>query len=107
MVEVEVTMFKNWLDLIGVIQDSKGDTELAKCPSCDCVGSIDFQYVGSKETRIGYIDVWCTSCDHGIHMSRVKVPDGFEMLPFGCDDATLAARIPNFTRVEPVSLVDK
>lgn len=98
-------MFKKWLDLIGLIQDAKSNTETIGCPSCRCDGCIDFQYVGNLESRIGYLDVWCTKCNHGIHMSRVQAPEGFSMLPFGSDSETIASRIPNFTRIEPKSLV--
>jgi len=97
--------FTKWLHLVVPIQDNRGQTQDIPCPSCGCMKCIDFQYVGNFEARIGYLDIWCNSCNHGVHMSRVKVPDGFEMLPFGTDDETISRRIPNFIRVEPVSLV--
>jgi hypothetical protein len=88
--------FKRWLDLGWNLSNNRD----LQCPSCG-KHTIDYQYVGDPETRIGYLDIWCTSCLHGIHVSRVKVPGETPMLSFKTDPSTIAARIPKFTWVVP------
>jgi hypothetical protein len=89
-------LFKRWLDL-GYDLSNKSKLQ---CPSCG-KSTIDYQYVGDPETRIGYLDIWCAACLRGIHVSRVKVPKEASMLSFKTDLATVAARIPKFTWVVP------
>jgi|GEM_PF-802726 len=95
--------FNQWLQLAVQLQRENRDATGLSCPNCKTSKVIAFQYVGDPEKRIGYLDLWCTHCLHGIHMSRVLIPEGSEMLPFGSE--LIESRIPNFIRAEPVSSV--
>lgn len=45
------------------------------CPHCGS-NDTDYRYtVVDSDTRMGFCDLWCNSCKHGFHVSRVKVPD--------------------------------
>jgi hypothetical protein len=69
-------------------------------PSCG-ISAVDFQYVADAVNRIGYLDIWGGACLKGIHISRVRVPNGVSMLDFDSPADIVAARIPNFTWVQP------
>ena len=51
------------------------------CPLCGR-GAIQVQYVGDVHARIGYCRAWCDSCNRGIHISRVQIPEFAEVIPF-------------------------
>jgi hypothetical protein len=92
--------FKQWLDLAIVIVDNISNVPALPCPKCK-KESIAFQYVGDPQTRVGYLDIWCNSCLHGIHISRVLVPQKASMLPFETQIDEISKYIPNFTQVTP------
>jgi hypothetical protein len=61
-----------WLKNLESLSD-KGS--VGTCPHC---GSSDTDYCYTAvdlDTRMGFCDLWCNSCKHGFHVSRVKVPD--------------------------------
>ena len=86
--------FLKWMELG---YDLKEDLP---CPLCG-KQTIDFQYVGDPSSRIGYLDIWCKSCLHGIHVSRVLIPEGVSMMALGVDDDKIDSRIPIYTQVLP------
>ncbi len=86
-------MFEKWLKILPIIPTS----EPIICPSCRN-GNVSFQYVGDIDSRIGYLDIWCDSCNHGIHLSRVKVPNNISMLSFYDNVSDV---IPNFKQIYP------
>jgi len=89
-------LFKQWLYLIDKLnQDCKSE-----CPCCG-KAAIDFQYVADTTDKIGYLDIWCGACLKGIHISRVRVPEGMPLLDIASPSGIIAARIPNFTWVLP------
>lgn len=69
----------SWLKLAGTIVDNLPTVPPLQCPRCG-LPKVDFQYVGDKSTRVGFLCVWCTSCLHGTHISRVKIPPQADIL---------------------------
>ncbi len=61
--------------------------EAAVCPACGHT-EIQARFVGDLETRLGYGLLWCPSCSRGGRLSRVNVPEDFEMRAWD-DDAAL------------------
>ena len=88
--------FSGWLKLSAEISIKPKPLSTLQCPECQN-STVDFQYVGDSETRIGYLDLWCNSCSNGIHISRVRVPDSAKLLEF--NDASLIDRIPSFNQI--------
>lgn len=88
--------FSSWLKLSADISSNIQKKEVNKCPICQSE-TVDFQYVGDTDTRIGFLDIWCTSCMNGIHISRVKAPESANILTF--NDEKVKARIPDFNQV--------
>ncbi|MBI4852013.1 MAG: hypothetical protein HY819_09475 [Acidobacteria bacterium] len=86
-----------WLNIAAKIAENHISLSIM-CPSCD-KATIDFQYVGNPESKIGYLDVWCKGCLQGIHISRVKIPDNISFLPFDTPEEVFLKRIPNFKEV--------
>lgn len=84
--------FNDWLKIIGDFKKDKAD---AVCPNCG-KSSIDFQFVGDERTHIGHLYIWCNTCAHGIHISRVKIPEGVNILPYDLPTIDLKKRIPNY-----------
>ena len=55
----------------------------AKCSCPECGDAyIDYEFVGFRDSRMGYAMLWCPACEKGIHISRLKVPEGVSMLSF-------------------------
>jgi hypothetical protein len=95
-------MFQDWLNLYKKIRDVRTAKGNLICPECGN-GSVDFQYVGDASERIGYVDMWCTACNKGVHLSRVSIPEGMPSISFDDSDEVLLARFPNY---EPVTAAD-
>lgn len=70
-------MREKWYKLI----DELTHVELIKCPNCEKKG-IDYLYIGDKETKIGYLQIWCNECKKGIYISRVKIPKNVRVVTF-------------------------
>ncbi len=93
-------MFKDWVELYKQVHDgsrAKGDMA---CPECGN-SAIDYQYVGDMKHRIGYLDMWCSACNKGVHFSRVGIPLGAQMLSFDDPEDVFAGRIPSFEQITP------
>lgn len=91
-------MLKDWLDLYKRIYENAGDVGPLVCPECGS-SSVDFQYVGDEESRIGYVAMWCANCNKGASLSRVAIPPGAPFLSFDAPIQDVAARIPDFTQI--------
>ena len=93
-------MFRDWLVIYKNIRESTVAKSECICPECGA-NTIDLQYVGDVKERIGYLDMWCATCNRGIHMSRVLIPEGASMISFDDPVEAVSARIPNFAQVVP------
>lgn len=89
-----------WLSVFVVISDEIFNTSNISCPNCG-EKDVDFQYVGYVKSRLGYLQIWCRTCRHGIHFSRVRAPAGVPLLPIDSAPDVIAHRIPKITEVEP------
>jgi len=92
-------MFADWLNLYKKIHASPVAQALP-CPECSNE-TVDFQYVGDRDARKGYLDMWCRHCNKGVHLSRVTIPEGAQVIAFDAPDDVLTARIPDFEQVVP------
>jgi hypothetical protein len=93
-------MFQDWISLCGKIAEKPSGEERFICPNCG-KSQIDFQYVGDLGDRIGSLDVWCSACHKGVHISRVKAPLSAKMLSFDTPAEQLNDRIPRYVPVLP------
>lgn len=93
-------MFQDWLNLYAIIRKSTVAGSGHICPECGA-NSIVHQFVGDVKKKIGYVDMWCTTCNRGIHMSRVLVSEGESMISFDVPSEVISDRIPNFEQVVP------
>lgn len=90
-------MASQWLDIFRQVTEGR---TVSACPSCGSK-AVDYQYVARASDRMGYLDVWCTACNQGVHLSRVQAPAGRKFIDIGSDNE-IAARIPDFKRVNPI-----
>lgn len=91
--------FKKWLRLSAIVQDTVPNVPKINCPGCSS-SNISFEYIGDIEKRQGYLLLWCKKCLEGIHISRIKLPETANVIPFKGPDEQLA-HIPNFTKINP------
>jgi transcription elongation factor Elf1 len=96
-------MFQDWLRLFKVLKESPAEKRGLTCPECGSA-SVDFQFVGDKSSRVGYLNIWCCSCNQGVYLSRVAIPESAEMISFEAPNEVIEKRIPNFRLVEPLEL---
>ena len=92
--------YADWLKIFKAIASSGGEAPDIACPECG-ESSVDYQYIGNTNTRIGYLRIWCPSCRKGVHLSRVKIPQGAQMLSFDASKDELDRRQPDFEELEP------
>jgi hypothetical protein len=92
---MENNMYRDWLKIISKFD---GKEELT-CPDCRAM-SINYQFVGDCKTMIGHLYLWCNSCLHGIHISRVIIPNGVEVLPFDVSEKILSKKVPKYKLIE-------
>lgn len=92
-------IFKQWLKLAVIVQETVPDVPTIHCPSCSS-SHIGFEYIGDSEKRLGYFLMWCHHCVEGIHISRIKIPESAKVIPFEGPDEQLS-HIPNFKKVSP------
>jgi hypothetical protein len=93
-------MFQDWLVMYKNLRDDTVVKSECICPECGAI-TIDLQFIGDVERRIGYLDMWCTTCNRGIHMSRVLIPEGAPLISFDDPAEVVSARIPDFEQVAP------
>ena len=93
-------MVNQWLKIAKEISIKLDNADDLICPKCGN-NEIDFQYVGDKATRVGYLDIWCKSCLHGIHISRTRIPANATMISFDEPKEEFIRRIPNFVQITP------
>lgn len=92
-------MFKDWLNLGILLKKNAFSTHNFLCTECG-KKSIDYLYVGDNKTNIGYFQMWCNSCNKGIHISRVMIPEEAKRIEF-CDTESLLKLVPNYERIHP------
>ena len=92
-------MFDDWLKLLKKLAKNNYSTKGFICPECG-QKSVEYIYVGDPTTNIGYLPIWCRSCNKGIQISRVEIPKGVDMLEFG-DLENIKKIIPAFSQVVP------
>ena len=92
-------MFKDWLYLLGDIEDDNYSSENIVCPECGEKG-IDYVFIGDSKTNIGYLSLWCNHCNKGINISRVMIPDKAKRMEFD-DTEWIKNNIPNFEQIYP------
>lgn len=84
--------YNTWLHLIS---DFTGTAVFKPCPNCG-EANIAFQFVGDEVSKAGHLYIWCSSCLHGIHVSRVKIPVGVPALPYDIPDEELRKVVPKY-----------
>lgn len=92
-------MFKDWLEILKHIPEHNCLAENFVCPECGNE-SVKYIYVGSPNTYIGYLPVWCSSCNKGIQISRVEIPKQARMLDID-DLEIIRSTIPDFQQIAP------
>jgi hypothetical protein len=98
-------VWEAWMSAFSRIHDAApADADVA-CPSCD-KGRVRVSYTGDPQSRIGYAIAWCDVCLHGIHLSRVRIPDGVEMLTFESTEAERDAVVPDIQLISPDPWID-
>ncbi|MBV6622126.1 MAG: hypothetical protein KI793_04080 [Rivularia sp. (in: Bacteria)] len=93
-------IYYEWISIITEIYNNLPDVPALTCPNCHKLG-IDFQFIGDLQTKIGYMAIWCPFCLHGIHLSRVRIPDTTQAFSFDTSAEEISKRIPNFIHVKP------
>lgn len=93
-------IFNKWISLTTDIYNDLPNMPPLACPNCHKLG-VDFQFIGNLQTKIGFMVVWCPFCLHGIHLSRVRIPEKAPALPFDTSAEEISKLIPNFTDVKP------
>lgn len=74
------------------IIDNLDNTSHIECPNCGKCG-IEYLYTGDERTRIGFLQIWCSECLKGVHISRVETLRNAKFVSF---DADLGDIVPKY-----------
>ncbi|MBP3351083.1 MAG: hypothetical protein J6L65_01615 [Lachnospiraceae bacterium] len=98
-------MFKDWLDLLKKLPNENYSSETFICPECG-QRSVEYTYVGNSITHIGYLPVWCKTCNKGIQIIRAIIPDGVKIIELGNLEEIKEA-IPDYKQIFPMINIAK
>lgn len=71
-----------------------GSNAPTKCPHCGAA-TVQHSFFAGPDL-LGWGAVWCETCKHGVHLSRVTFPAGLETNPMGSN-----VPVPSFTIIKP------
>ncbi|MGI5212379.1 hypothetical protein [Plantactinospora sp. CA-290183] len=89
-----------WYDAYGEAYSALPGRSDLRCPNCGH-RALRIVFTGHVEDRVGYASFWCDNCRYGIHISRVSVPDGVEILPLGESAERRRRVVPDYRIVPP------
>ena len=92
--------FADWTKIVKRVAEAGWSSADIACPECKRP-TVDFQYVGYPESRMGILRIWCWSCRKGVDFDRVKIPETAPMLSFDAPQQELERRMPQFLEIEP------
>ena len=93
-------MFKKWLLLLPKINESSDKIDSLICPYCG-KKEIDYLYIGYKKDMIGYVQVWCNACKHGVYISRIIIPENAKMIEMDDKTVDFNSLVPDYVQVVP------
>ena len=93
-------MFFKWLLLLPKVDENFEKIDSLTCPYCG-KKEIDYLYIGSKKDMMGYLQIWCNSCNHGVYVSRAKIPESAKMIEFNDNSIDLNTIIPEYIEIIP------
>jgi hypothetical protein len=85
---VEAVPYLIW---IRALPRSDAELPACACPACGRVGGLNGTYFASQGEDMGWRLVFCSSCRHGIRVSRCAVPPGQDVLRDAKDQARYLA----------------
>jgi hypothetical protein len=93
-------LWESWYQAFLKVHEARPADVDVPCPNSDH-GRVRISYTGDPETRIGMAIVWCAECRQGIHLSRVGIPAGADMLTFDATEAEEDAAVPPDIEILP------
>ncbi len=82
-----------------IYQALPGDAHV-RCPNCG-YDSLRLAFTGLPADRVGFASFWCDHCRYGLHLSRVLVPGGVDIIPIDLPDDEHARLVPDYMLVLP------
>ena len=83
----------SYMQWLHALDKSFDKNKFKACPKCG-ESKLDCLLIGDEDTRVGYGFLWCDSCHHGVHLSRIEIPESVDMLPIDCGDDEIRKRMP-------------
>jgi hypothetical protein len=90
----------DWFDAYALVYQALPDHADVACPNCDHQ-TLQLVFTGDSGTGVGWASFWCDHCLYGLHLSRVSIPDGGEILPVDARIEQRRSRIPDYTIIPP------
>jgi hypothetical protein len=73
-----------------------------ECPTCGA-RTLRIVYTADADDRVGYASFWCDTSMDGIFTSRIEVPSGVPIIPFGLPPEERARCVPNYAIIPPAA----
>lgn len=84
-----------WVHVFATIMQPPTDRQRAACPNCGFF-AVDLRFIADERSRVGMCALWCEHCGHGHTLSRVRVPDGIDVIPLDAPGDVLRTAVPEF-----------
>jgi hypothetical protein len=101
-----MTAHASWGEWVAVFERVYADPGLIGSEACPTCGAhtLHLVFTGDEDDRIGYASFWCSTSMDGIFTSRLHIPPGADMIPFGLQPEERAKIVPGFYYIPPAPI---
>jgi hypothetical protein len=93
----------DWVEVFDRVYADPRSVESEACPTCGA-RTLRIAFTGSEDERVGYASFWCDTSMDGIFTSRLRIPPGLPIIPFGLPPEERRQLVPNFQVIPPASI---
>jgi hypothetical protein len=90
----------DWIKVFDRVYANPSAVGAEACPTCEA-HTLHVAFTGDEDDRIGYASFWCDTSMDGIFTSRIEIPRGVPIIPFGLPPEDRRAIVPNFHVIPP------
>ena len=92
-----------WVAVFERVYADPGSVANEACPTCGA-HTLRLAFTGDEDDRIGYASFWCGTSMDGIFTSRIHIPAGAEIIPFGLPPEERAKLVPGYYYIPPAPI---
>ncbi len=87
-----------WYEAYAAAYAALPDAAHVRCPNRG-YDALRLVFTGLPEGRVGFASFWCDHCRYGLHLSRVAVPGGVDIVPLDLPTEAHDRLVPDYVLV--------